>query len=91
MVENKKLAEKLYCLLDEEVCFSDICGETDFKDCFERAVGNDIELLAVHMFNHLCRYSPLGEWLKKNHINEDVYVKEIQYALNVWFKGEEDE
>lgn len=37
--ESKKiLAGRLYCLLDEEVCFSDICGESDFEEYFERVL-----------------------------------------------------
>jgi len=46
----------------------------------------EIEMLSGHLYNHLCKYSPLKEWLKSINLDGETYTKEIEYALKEWFK-----
>lgn len=47
---------------------------------------SETEMLSKYLYNHLCKYSPLSEFLKKIHLDGDTFQDEIKFALDEWIK-----
>lgn len=82
--EIAKLIDAVAFTLDNQSAADDkkiIAEMLESSDC-----DSETEMLSKYLYNHLCKYSPLSEFLKKINLDGDTFQDEIKFALDEWVK-----